>query len=441
MTQAKKLFREQGNEEWAEKALNVLKKYIENYGGGPILPVDYSESDKNSREIWFEFESKKRDRTCANLLKYKSNFTFMRSGWFLYKTGVESMKKKYPYEFLGIEVYPKNALVDYSGVNGLIFSEKLVFELKQHVKNIIIKFSDPKKKVKRCKIRLAGILKKELFERQEYEQARSNVTSSIRQPGNIAPPIIPSKPRTSPPPLWQLPVAKAPIPHLQQSPKAVKRLYSGTGFMFGGKDYVITNWHVIRGTKNIKVRFLNGEKINAELLLKDPQNDIAFLKLERSPELPPSDLKIGDSSKVRLGDKVFTIGYPAHWVLGQNPKYTSGDVNALSGIKDDPTVFQISVQIQPGNSGGPLFNQSGEVIGIMQSSLDPKVAVGAFGALPQNVNYAIKSSYISNLLPMLPETLIASRGISVVPTEPENSLGNFIEKAKNNIALIEAASK
>ena len=211
--------------------------------------------------------------------------------------------------------------------------------------------------------------------------------------------------------------------------------------MFGSKDYVITNWHVIRGTKNIKVKFLNGEKINAELLLKDPQNDIAFLKLERSPELPPSDLKIGDSSKVRLGDKVFTIGYPAHWVMGQNPKYTSGDVNALSGIKDDPTVFQISVQIQPGNSGGPLFNQSGEVIGITQASLDPKVAIGTFGTLPQNVNYAIKSSYLTSLLPMLPETLVASRGISVVPTEPENSLSNFIERAKNNVVLIEAVSK
>ena len=259
----------------------------------------------------------------------------------------------------------------------------------------------------------------------------------LAETGNIASPVIPSEPR-KPPPESQAPIAQVTTP---QPPKVVKLSYAGTGFMFGSKDYVITNWHVIRGTKNVKVKFLNGEKINAKLLLKNPQNDIAFLKLERSPELPPSDLKIGDSSKVRLGDKVFTIGYPAHWVMGQNPKYTSGDVNALSGIKDDPTVFQISVQIQPGNSGGPLFNQKGEVIGITQSSLDPKVAVGAFGTLPQNVNYAIKSSYISNLLPMLPETLIASRGISVVPTEPENSLGNFIDKAKNNIVLIEATSK
>ena len=157
-----------------------------------------------------------------------------------------------------------------------------------------------------------------------------------------------------------------------------------------------------------------------------------------SPFLPPSDFKIGDSSKMRMSDEVFTIGYPASWLLGKNPKYTKGKVNALSEINDDPRVFQVSVQIQPGNSGGPLFNSKGEVIGITQAALDPKVAIGTFGTLPQNVNYAIKSTYISALLPMLPQTLIASRGIMVVPTEPENTLANFIEKAKKNIVLIEA---
>ena len=80
----------------------------------------------------------------------------------------------------------------------------------------------------------------------------------------------------------------------------------------------------------------------------------------------------------------------------------------------------------------------GEVIGITQATLDPKVAIGTFGTLPQNVNYAIKSSYILALLPMLPESFIASRGIAVVPSELENTLANFIKKAKNNIVLIEA---
>jgi S1-C subfamily serine protease len=103
---------------------------------------------------------------------------------------------------------------------------------------------------------------------------------------------------------------------------------------------------------------------------------------------------------MKMGDKEFTIGYPAHRLMGDNPKYTEGVVNATSGLQNDPTVFQISVQIQPGNSGGPLFNATGEVIGITTSSLDPKVAIGTFGTLPQNVNYAIKSTYISALLQM-----------------------------------------
>lgn len=228
------------------------------------------------------------------------------------------------------------------------------------------------------------------------------------------------------------------VPQFQQPPKAVESIYSGTGFLFSSKDYVITNWHVVRGMTSIKVMFLNGEKINAKVVLKDTENDIAFLKLEQSPQLPASEIRIGDSSGMRMGDEVFTIGYPAHQILGMNPKYTKGEVNALSGISDDPRVFQVSVQIQPGNSGGPLFNSKGEVIGVTQASLDPKVAMGTFGALPQNVNYAIKSSYISNLLPMLPETMIASRSIVVVPTDPKNNLANFIDKVKKNIVLIEA---
>ena len=236
-------------------------------------------------------------------------------------------------------------------------------------------------------------------------------------------------------------LAKGTAPSTQKPPKVTQSVYSGTGFLFSSKDYVITNWHVVRGANNIKVKFLNGERIKANVAIKDPQNDITFLKLARQPQLPPSNLKIGDSSNMKMGDKVFTIGYPAHWVMGDNPKYTEGVVNAISGLKDDPTVFQISVQIQPGNSGGPLFNSSGEVIGITQSSLDPNVAIRALGTLPQNVNYAIKSSYISALLPMLPQTLIALRGIIVVPTEPKNSLANFIDNAKNNIVLIEASSE
>ena len=74
-------------------------------------------------------------------------------------------------------------------------------------------------------------------------------------------------------------------PPLAQTPKPAKQFYSGTGFMFGGKDYVITNWHVIRSAKNIKVKFLNGEKINAEVLLKDVK-----IRWNRQTKNPGTDL-------------------------------------------------------------------------------------------------------------------------------------------------------
>jgi S1-C subfamily serine protease len=93
-------------------------------------------------------------------------------------------------------------------------------------------------------------------------------------------------------------------------------------------------------------------------------------------------------------------------------------------------VFQTSVQIQPGNNDGPFLNQSGQVISITQARLDSKVDIGTLSTLTQNVNYSIKSSFISSLLPILQETLFASRGIGVVPTEPENSMSNFIYRTK-----------
>ena len=173
------------------------------------------------------------------------------------------------------------------------------------------------------------------------------------------------------------------------------------------------------------------------MLAKDSQNDIAVLKLSQSPSTQIPDLNFGDSSKVRPGDKVFTIGYPASSILGKNQKITDGIVSSITGIEDDPTMFQITVPIQPGNSGGPLFNESGEVIGITTASLSLN-AIRSLGAVPQNVNYAIKSSFVNNLLTTIPKTLLSNRGIVVVPSKPGNSLADFFERVSNNIVLIEA---
>jgi len=97
------------------------------------------------------------------------------------------------------------------------------------------------------------------------------------------------------------------------------------------------------------------------------------------------------------------MGYPNVEFQGANPKFTKGSVNSLTGFMDDLRLYQISVPIQPGNSGGPLLDNAGNVCGIVVAMLDAKTTFQISGSLPQNVNYAIKCSYAKALLDTLPE--------------------------------------
>jgi len=210
---------------------------------------------------------------------------------------------------------------------------------------------------------------------------------------------------------------------------------TGTGFLFSSSDYVITSYHVVHGAKSIKVRLVNGERIDATVALKDTNNDIAILKLSQSPTSRQNIIVLGDSSSVKTGDRVFTYGFPLVDLLGDaEPRYSEGFINSLSGISNDPRLFQVSIPIQPGNSGGPVFNEKGELIGIATSSIDSVQTQKVFGTIPQNVNFAIKSSYIKSLLPNLPDAFIRDKGIVVVPAEDVG----FKERVKNDIVLVEA---
>jgi S1-C subfamily serine protease len=210
---------------------------------------------------------------------------------------------------------------------------------------------------------------------------------------------------------------------------------TGTGFLFSSSDYVITSYHVVHGAKSIRVRLINGERIDATLALRDTNNDIAILKLSKSPASRQNIIILGDSSSVKTGERVFTYGFPLVDLLGDaEPRYSEGFINSLSGIANDPRLFQVSIPIQPGNSGGPVFNEKGELIGIATSSIDSVQTQKVFGTIPQNVNFAIKSSYIKSLLPSLPDAFIRDKGIMVVPAEEVG----FKERVKNDIVLVEA---
>ena len=177
--------------------------------------------------------------------------------------------------------------------------------------------------------------------------------------------------------------------------------YFGTGWVTQG-GFIITNYHVIENQIETKIRFSNyEEEFPSEIILSDKFNDLAILKINsHSPPIVPGipiTLTIP-----KLGESVFTIGYPKSSIMGKNPKITNGIISALSGIHDDPRIIQTTVAIQSGNSGGPLLNMEGHVVGVTTSSLRTLMTKSGID-VPQNVNYAIKSAYVKALLSSLPK--------------------------------------
>lgn len=168
---------------------------------------------------------------------------------------------------------------------------------------------------------------------------------------------------------------------------------SGTGFAIS-PDLVLTAFHVVENGESISVSF-GDASFPATTTSFNKDLDWALLKISG---MAPAVVRLGSSDSVKLGDGVYTLGFPATDLLGDGIKYSKGEIGALSGLAGSKDHFQISVPIQPGNSGGPLFTESGDVVGIVVSTLDP----GAFfsmtdGALPQGVNYALKIGSVPNL--------------------------------------------
>jgi S1-C subfamily serine protease len=181
--------------------------------------------------------------------------------------------------------------------------------------------------------------------------------------------------------------------------------FTGSGFIVNEDGLVVTNYHVIKGKENIKVYLpYEGLQLKAELLLKDDNNDIAILRMDSYPRNRVSiPYGLGHSYDIKVGQDVFTVGFPLGEILGQHSKLSSGKVNSLYGVLDNPTLIQISNPIQPGNSGGALFNRKGEIIGIVISSLNANYFYESANVIPQNVNFAVKVDYLNALISMLPE--------------------------------------
>ena len=200
--------------------------------------------------------------------------------------------------------------------------------------------------------------------------------------------------------LKELEVAKQALPPTQPndssakiSPATETPKGSGTGAIISTEGHVLTAAHVVAGAKRVQILTSQGIK-TAKLLRLDEANDLAVLKLVDGAF---SALPVAPSRKIRLGQTVATIGFPNVDIQGFSPKVTKGEISSLNGIGDDPRAWQISVPVQPGNSGGALLDESGNVVGVVVSKLGLKAA-RATGDIPQNVNYAVKSTYALALL-------------------------------------------
>jgi TPR repeat protein len=173
---------------------------------------------------------------------------------------------------------------------------------------------------------------------------------------------------------------------------------SGTGFFITGDGYLVTCGHVVRDAAQIRLVTRTGIR-SAKVVQVDAANDLALLKADgRFAPLP-----IAASRTVALGGTVATVGFPDPGLQGFAPKLAKGEIASLSGARDDPRYFQISVPVQPGNSGGALVDEHGNVVGVVSAKLDASAALAASGALPENVNYAVKSSFLLSFLESVPE--------------------------------------
>ena len=192
------------------------------------------------------------------------------------------------------------------------------------------------------------------------------------------------------------------------SAKSWKPIGGGTGFFVSKNGYIATNNHVIKEAHEVNVSVLDPEtgtykRYTAEIRIQDPDNDLAIIRIDDPDFKPLLTLPYTIEPSANIGAEVFTIGYPLDGIMGENYKVTNGIISAKTGARDNVKKYQITVPIQSGNSGGPLFDKNGNVVGVTTSSLDEKAVRREYQTdKVENVNYAVKSLYLLTVIDSLP---------------------------------------
>jgi S1-C subfamily serine protease len=207
---------------------------------------------------------------------------------------------------------------------------------------------------------------------------------------------------------------------------AKKTISSGTGFAIANSGYIVTNYHVVENAKTIKVKGVNGDfntSLNASIELKDKNNDLAIIKLENGARISGTIPFVVSNKADVVGSDVFSLGYPLRATMGDEVKLTNGIISANSGYQGDITKYQISVPVQPGNSGGPLINSQGNLVAV----------VNAKHLETENVSYAVKSIYLLSLLASLNENIAFTQTNTLVG----KTLSQQVQLVKKFVYIIE----
>jgi S1-C subfamily serine protease len=195
--------------------------------------------------------------------------------------------------------------------------------------------------------------------------------------------------KTLPEPAAQKPASTSP------SPPQSTRSGSGSGFFVSRAGHIVTNAHVVAGCSSVKVVDADRSTSRASTIAISATDDLALLKIDRQPA---AVARFPESARVAQGATVVAYGFPLAPLLASSGSVSTGLVTALAGLRDNPRQLQISAPVQPGNSGGPLVDSRGVLVGVIVAKLDAIAVAGVTGDIPQNVNFAIKSSAVLDLL-------------------------------------------
>lgn len=184
----------------------------------------------------------------------------------------------------------------------------------------------------------------------------------------------------------------------QGAPSAGKpvKSKSGTGFVVSANGHIVTNQHVIEGCSDLKGNLTGEAAMVLRVVSSDANNDLALLQAPSTTTFKEF-ARIRDRS-IRSGDSVVAIGFPFHGLLTSDLTVTTGIVSSLSGMRNDSRFLQISAPVQPGNSGGPLFDTTGQIVGVVTGKLDGLRVAVATGSIPENINFAIKTGALRDFL-------------------------------------------